>query len=71
LERKMPLYEYHCDDCGYEFEAIVPFTRADEMTCESCGSTKMIRLASTFCSAVEGGTGAVGQATPPPCYSGG
>lgn len=31
----MPMYEYLCE-CGYEFEAIVPVDRRDDVACE-CG----------------------------------
>lgn len=66
----MPLYEYHCQACGYEFEAIVPFAQADAVSCESCGSERVERLASSFCAAGTGADGAsAGDA--PPCFSGG
>ena len=34
----MPIYEYHCADCGADFESIRPVSRADDpMNCKSCG----------------------------------
>ena len=45
----MPLYEYRCKDCGHEFEELVPFSRADQVVCENCGSEHTQRLMSTFC----------------------
>lgn len=34
----MPIYEYHCADCGADFEAIRPVSRADDaIECKSCG----------------------------------
>ncbi len=64
----MPLYEYECKKCGERFEEMVPFSKADKMTCIKCGSKKVERLASTFaCSVSENGSG--GSA--PPCGGGG
>lgn len=63
----MPLYEYHCSDCGAEFEAIVSFKNADAVACERCGGAHVERLASAFaCTAPSaGGSGA------PTCPMGG
>ena len=34
----MPIYEYRCPDCGYEFESIRPVSRADDpIDCKACG----------------------------------
>ena len=34
----MPIYEYRCPDCGYEFESIRPVSRADDpINCKACG----------------------------------
>ena len=34
----MPIYEYHCGECGAEFESIRPVSRADDpIDCKSCG----------------------------------
>jgi putative FmdB family regulatory protein len=69
----MPLYEYECKECGAVFEAMSPMAKRDQMTCEECGSKRTERLASTFCSAVEGGTGAAGASAGgfPACGAGG
>jgi putative FmdB family regulatory protein len=33
----MPLYEYQCNDCGEEFEKMVPFSQANQSPeCPSC-----------------------------------
>ena len=29
----MPLYEYHCNDCGEAFEKVVRFSEADISAC--------------------------------------
>lgn len=62
----MPLYEYRCLDCGHEFEELVPFSRADEVVCEHCGSDNTQRLMSTFCD-----TGGSGDDDAPSCSPGG
>ncbi len=37
----MPIYEYHCEDCGTEFEALV---RGEEKPgCPSCGRQRLSR----------------------------
>ncbi len=43
----MPIYEYKCDDCGTEFEALV-FSAADMMAvaCKKCESPKVVKLMS-------------------------
>ena len=34
----MPIYEYHCADCGADFESIRPVSRADDpIECKACG----------------------------------
>jgi putative FmdB family regulatory protein len=33
----MPLYEYHCDDCGHEFELIRKFSDPPLEKCPDCG----------------------------------
>jgi len=54
----MPLYEYKCPECGERFEEIRPFSRADEVTCESCGYEKPERLMSTFATGAASAGGA-------------
>lgn len=35
----MPIYEYHCLDCGAKFDALRSFHEADEpIPCEKCNS---------------------------------
>jgi putative FmdB family regulatory protein len=40
----MPLYEYHCEDCGRESEVLVMSSAAPE--CPQCGSNRMSKLLS-------------------------
>ena len=42
----MPIYEYHCDECGTEFERLVP-SPAEVAKCE-CGNEKVERRWSVF-----------------------
>jgi putative FmdB family regulatory protein len=72
----MPLFEYICQDCGRDFEKIVP--RHDSQTdCPHCNSERVEKQLSVF--AVSGGTssseavfsepgcGRCGAATPGAC----
>ena len=40
----MPLYEYACQKCSHEFEALV--LRDDKPTCPKCGSAELEKLIS-------------------------
>ena len=47
----MPLYEYHCNDCGEAFEKVVRFSEAETMTaCPNCGSADTSKMISTIAS---------------------
>jgi putative FmdB family regulatory protein len=36
----MPLYEYHCNYCGEDFDKIVSFSEADHLPeCPACGQS--------------------------------
>jgi putative FmdB family regulatory protein len=50
----MPIYEYQCQTCGHEFEALV-FGR-ETPRCPSCEGEKVCKLMST-CGFVSKGTG--------------
>ncbi len=43
----MPLFEYECLECGTRFEQLIYNKNAD-VTCRSCGSTRVTMLLSTF-----------------------
>ncbi len=46
----MPIFEYRCEDCGGEFEDLVPHAERDEpQECPCCGGKKSKRLMSRFC----------------------
>ncbi len=43
----MPIYEYHCQKCGHEFEVLQKHFDVDEMPCEKCGSTAKRMMSNT------------------------
>ncbi len=44
----MPIYEFHCEDCGKDFESLILIASAVEgLTCKHCGSTNIKKLIST------------------------
>ncbi|HLD44289.1 MAG TPA: zinc ribbon domain-containing protein, partial [bacterium] len=38
----MPLYEYRCQQCGFEFETILKFSDPPITVCPQCGEEKVI-----------------------------
>lgn len=52
----MPIYEYHCEDCGEDFERLVFGNETPECSC--CCSKKVNRLMSA-CGFVSKGSGGV------------
>ena len=45
----MPLYEYICKDCGFQFDKLRSMKDADSpMNCDHCHSTNTHRLISVF-----------------------
>lgn len=42
----MPLFDFHCRDCGHRFETLVMGARTP--ACPRCGSAQLEKLASTF-----------------------
>jgi len=45
----MPIYEYACDRCGHEFEALVRSDTVPE--CPSCHATELTKQLSVFATA--------------------
>jgi putative FmdB family regulatory protein len=43
----MPIYEYHCEKCGHEFEVLQKSFDVDEMPCETCGATAKRMISNT------------------------
>jgi putative FmdB family regulatory protein len=57
----MPIFEFQCDACGYQFEKIVLGSPDGKtLSCPACGSRKIIRKLSTF--GISGGQPASGGA---------
>ncbi|MDP2360073.1 MAG: zinc ribbon domain-containing protein [bacterium] len=51
----MPLYVYHCPDCGRELELLRPVSQRDDaLRCEQCGHDRVVRSGASFASAVHG-----------------
>jgi len=44
----MPIFEYHCFDCGARFEDLVLGQKNGDAACSSCGSKSVERVFSTF-----------------------
>ena len=44
----MPFYEYVCDRCGAEFEALLKSMNAKAPNCTQCGSKKVTKKLSVF-----------------------
>ena len=43
----MPIREYHCSDCGHDFE-VLESSSTTTTECQSCGAEKIERLWSVF-----------------------
>lgn len=47
----MPLYEYHCNECGEEFEKMVRFSETDRsQVCPQCQGSDTKKKISSFAS---------------------
>ncbi len=43
----MPIYEFHCEDCGKNFERLVMIASAlDSVTCKHCKSSNIKKILS-------------------------
>lgn len=52
----MPLYEYHCAECGSRFEVLQRVGQgAAGLECPACGKTDVRKEHSTFAGSVAGG----------------
>jgi len=61
----MPIFEYACNDCGHEFEALVRSSTVPE--CPSCHSKELKKLLSVF--ATTGTSTGAATMMPSPCGS--
>ena len=56
----MPIYEFVCNSCGNEFEAIVSSTDTTSVSCESCQGDDVKKVMSASCIKVGGSAAPVG-----------
>ena len=42
----MPFYEYRCNDCGHEFEAMQKMSAEPLKDCPECGHAALVKLVS-------------------------
>lgn len=42
----MPIYEFHCENCGNDFEKLVFSSKDKTVVCPGCGAKKIKRLLS-------------------------
>jgi putative FmdB family regulatory protein len=52
----MPIYEFHCEQCGKDSEILIRSSDWKGTKCPKCGSTKLGKKFSTFASANAGST---------------
>jgi putative FmdB family regulatory protein len=62
----MPIYEFHCEQCGAESEILVRSADWRGVECPHCGSKQLSKKFSTFAA-----TGAASAAGPSPSGNGG
>ena len=54
----MPIYEFHCEDCGRSFETLVRSGHDEDAACPACHGGRLSRELSVFASArAAGGDG--------------
>ncbi|MGB0714060.1 MAG: FmdB family zinc ribbon protein [Gammaproteobacteria bacterium] len=51
----MPIYEYRCDDCGHEMEAMQKMADAPLTDCPECGAETLVKLVSAAGFRLKGG----------------
>lgn len=39
----MPIYEYHCEKCGLDFDELQPILSEAKTVCPSCGKSKSVK----------------------------
>jgi putative FmdB family regulatory protein len=52
----MPIYEYHCSECGTNFEELVLSKNGHSVACSGCGSPAVERKVSTFAAQTSSGS---------------
>lgn len=51
----VPFYEYRCDDCGHQLEALQKISDAPLKTCPECGAGALKKLVSASAFVLKGG----------------
>ena len=51
----MPFYEYRCDSCGHEFEAMQKMSDEPLTDCPSCSQAELVKLISAAGFRLKGG----------------
>lgn len=51
----MPIYEYRCDACGHELEAMQKMSDPALTECPACGAPKLVKLISAVGFRLKGG----------------
>jgi putative FmdB family regulatory protein len=51
----MPFYEYRCNDCGHEFEALQKMSDQPLKDCPECGHAALVKLVSASGFRLKGG----------------
>lgn len=47
--KRMPIYEYHCEQCGERFDKLLPMSQAQAAQhCPACGTEQVRKLMSRF-----------------------
>lgn len=52
----MPIFEFTCENCGWEFEELLRNTDTSEVSCPACDSKQISKKISSFASKVTGGS---------------
>jgi putative FmdB family regulatory protein len=50
----MPIYEFHCEDCGRDSEVLVRSVKWEGTECPRCGSVRLAKKLSVFASSTGG-----------------
>lgn len=50
---RMPLYEFHCNECGKDSEILVRSADWKGTQCPACKSTKLVKKLSVFAASVK------------------
>jgi putative FmdB family regulatory protein len=68
-EKEMPIYEYACEKCQHQFEALCFASDASPPACPECGGTRVRKLLSAGAIRPNGIPTGAGGFTPPACIS--